>query len=206
MSSDVKVPAEQAKKIAEQVVDALLSICEDIRIAGSVRRGKAMVGDVEIVAYPYHAPELLARLDRWVATGEACKAVYSDGSNRWGQKYRGLQIPGFDAHVEIFLADADNWGYQYWLRTGPGDANQYVMGQCIRFNSAYRAVEGHWQVNGRKLRVPEESDLFHLLGMPFIEPRDRTLERYQKYLSKPQWTDAYTLADAEETTTQTGMF
>lgn len=198
MSSDVKVPAEQARAVAQQIVVSLAGICETIAIAGSVRRGKAMVGDVEIVAHPYHAPELLARLDRWIATHEAYKAVYSDGSNRWGKKYRGLKIPGFDAHVEIFLADADNWGYQYWLRTGPGEANTYVMSQCIHFNSPYRAVEGYWQIDGKKLRVTDEVDLFHLIGMPFIEPRERSLEQYQKYLNRPTWTDAYTLAEAAE--------
>ena len=197
MSSGVRVSAEEARKVADGVVGAMLTICEQVCIAGSLRRGSATVGDVEIVANPYHAPELLARMDRWVATGEAQKAVYSDGHTRWGEKYRGLQIPGFDAHVEVFIADNDNFGAIYWLRTGPGDANTYVMQACSYQNAPYRARGGYWCIGepfDQRLTVADEREVFRLLGMPVIEPANRSVETYQRYLSAPKWVDSWTLA------------
>lgn len=205
----VKYSAREVRPVAEYVVGDLSDLCATIEIAGSLRRGKPYVGDVEIVALPKRASELLARLDTWVATGKAWKAIYSNGTTRWGEKYRGLRLARSEFTVELFLADADNWGYVYWLRTGPGDANAYVMQQCIARHSPYRAVEGYWREveSGRRLRVAEEAELFRLLGMAYVYPKDRTLDDYQRRMNC-RWVKDYTLVedDSAPTLAQGSLF
>lgn len=200
-----RVEAGWARAQAVDVLDDLRDLCARIELAGSLRRGKAYVKDVEIVALPSHKPTLLARLDTWVATGKVAKAVYPDGSHRWGEKYRGFVYGGI--RFELFTADADNWGYILWLRTGPGDANQYVMQQLIAQQAPYRPSEGYWQADGQRIRTAEEADVFALLNMPVLAPEQRTLDAYAKALMPPHWwAQEWTAVEVEAAPTQQGMF
>jgi len=52
VSSGVRVPLADARVIAESLMAALGPGCERIEIAGSIRRGRPDVGDIELVAIP----------------------------------------------------------------------------------------------------------------------------------------------------------
>ena len=180
MSSSIeRIPAADAWRLAVPVVEQLRDLCDRIEPAGSLRRGRATVGDVEIVALPTFAPALLARLDTWVAVGKIHQAHYPHNTLRWGGKYRGFVLRGKPSvRFELFLADADNWGYQFWLRTGPGDANHYVMSRLA--SAPYKPRDGYWWIGDTRLRVADEDALFRLLGLPFIPPEQRRIEVYQR--------------------------
>ena len=47
-----KIPLAEAEEIASRVVEKLMPYCQRIEIAGSIRRRKAEIGDIEIVAEP----------------------------------------------------------------------------------------------------------------------------------------------------------
>ena len=47
-----KIPLAEAEEIASLVVEKLMPYCQRIEIAGSIRRRKAEIGDIEIVAEP----------------------------------------------------------------------------------------------------------------------------------------------------------
>lgn len=206
MSDGMRMPLARAKQEANRLVDYLADICQRIEIGGSVRRDKATVGDVEIVALPRQARELLARLDRLVIDRLIHKAVYSDGRTRWGEKYRGFYFGRI--RYEIFLAEADNWGYMLWLRTGPADANKFVMDQVIFQHAPYRASGGYWwSSDGEQISVPDEIEMFRLLGMPYLAPHERELERYRWLMRPAQWAVTWTVAAApEEAPTQGSLF
>lgn len=189
-----------ARQHASAFALALAPLCQRIEIAGSLRRGKSEVKDVEIVYIPTDSKALLARLDSWVIAGRIRKALYPDGSMRWGEKYRGVLVEGI--RIELFAADADNWGYQLWLRTGPADANQYVMRQCISFESPYRARDGYWWAGEERLHIPDETEMFRLLGMDWMPPGDRSLLRYQQWMSPPLWVNDWAVAETGESTRQ----
>lgn len=197
------LPADAMKR-ALFVRDQLADVCERIEIAGSLRRKKPDVGDVEIVVLPKDAPTLLARLDYMVATAVVSKAVYSDRTNRWGEKYRGLTYDG--VRIEVFLADVHNWGYIYWLRTGPGDANTWVMQQCSYRKAPYRAEGGYWKIDGQKIHVPDEREMFRLLGVDYVPtPESRSMALYERVM-RWTWADELTLVDEPNKPTQSVMF
>lgn len=175
MSNDTRRPHSEALPIAQSLARLIKPHCTYVTIAGSLRRLKETVGDIEIVAIA--TPALLPFLDGMVIRGEAEKAVYSDGHNRWGKTYRGLLYQGMKC--EIFLADDDNVGYQTWLRTGPGDANTYVMQFCSWRKSPYRAAGGYWWAGDAKLHINTEQELFAMLGMQWLHPKDRTEDAYR---------------------------
>lgn len=178
MSNDTRRPYAEALPIAQSLARLIQPHCTYVNIAGSLRRRKETVGDIEIVARAN--PTLLPFLDGLVSRGEAAKAVYSDGRNRWGNTYRGLDYQGMKC--EIFLADKDNVGYQTWLRTGPGDANTYVMKFCSWKKSPYRAASGYWWHGDTKLSISTERQLFDMLGMRWLEPHERTEDAYMLML------------------------
>jgi len=118
--------------------------------------------------------------------------------------YQGLRI-------EVFLADADNWGYQLWLRTGPGEANAWVMQQCISRYAPYRAIDGYWTdvESGRRIRTQDEGEMFNLLGINYVVPPHlRTLQLYAGLMRYPQWAkDVHYIAQEEPpTSTQASLF
>jgi hypothetical protein len=196
-----RVEAGIAELAAKRFVGLIREHCQRVEIAGSVRRKKETVKDVEIVAIA--KPGLLARLDQMVGQGVITKAVYPDGKMRWGEQYRGMIFEGIK--IEIFLTDADGWGYQFWLRTGPGDANTEFM-RVLNARSNFRAIDGHmwhsargwrrekdkWAADDRvMMSLPEERDFFGLIGLEFVPPAQRGVQMYQ-----PLWKRDHAWGDA----------
>lgn len=52
MSSGAKVDWAVALEVARKVIAELELVCERVKVAGSLRRRKPAVGDIEIVALP----------------------------------------------------------------------------------------------------------------------------------------------------------
>lgn len=159
--------AQAARAAAEKLIELLEPHVEWIEVAGSLRRGKDDVKDVEIVAIP--GPGFWDYTDRLVVSGTIAKADYG-GQVRWGQKYRGLIYEG--ARVEIFLCDQNNRGWIFFLRTGPGSMNQSLVTR-IKKLAPFTVRDGYIWHGERKLRINTEADWFKLLGIPWIEPSQR---------------------------------
>ena len=189
-----RIPLQHARVIVERLAGMIADTCERLEIAGSIRRGRADVKDAEIVAIS-RGSDLLARLDQMVQDGTIRKALYGEKEQtRWGSSYRGLVFDGL--RVEIFTADEHSWGNQFWLRTGPGDANQFVMkwliwkraplrfqGGSVWWSANWMQVPGGWDAaDKRRLSLREESDLFAVLGLPEIEPAMRSDVMYEGLL------------------------
>jgi hypothetical protein len=54
--SKTQRPLPDAERIAAAIVADLAPFCARIQVAGSVRRHKEVVGDIELVAIPHYAP------------------------------------------------------------------------------------------------------------------------------------------------------
>jgi DNA polymerase/3'-5' exonuclease PolX len=183
----------EALSLASEFIALVGAQCDKISVAGSARRNKPMVNDIEIVAQP-KGGALWGLLDDMVKKGIITKALYGEVSptHRWnGQKYRGLVYKG--RRIEIFCGDEHNYGYQLWLRTGPDNqtdrANTFVVTQ-IKYKSPISLVEGRVMMGSRQVSVPDEHVWFGLLGLDFIHPSKRTESAY-KALANPnhQWGD-----------------
>lgn len=188
-----------ARAAANTLVALINEQCERVEIAGSIRRGKAEVKDAELVVIPRTG--LWPLLDTLVKQGVVDKARYGDkGTTRWGDKYRGVLVDG--VKVEIFAADAVNWGYQLWLRTGPGDANTHVMKwrSFTQRTATWEAKDGyiHDAASSARLIVPDEATMFAILGTAYIPPHERTLALYETIFKRGHvWGDVSTIARAD---------
>ncbi len=157
-----------AIEIAERVKSQLAPHCERIEIAGSIRRRKCVVGDIEIVAIPKPYDVGL------FASGIA--PIVSAWPKVRGElpcKYTQRLLPEGIA-LDLFFATAENWGLIYAIRTGSADYSHRVLA-CGWVRNGYKSVGGMLTRDGVAVAVPEERDLFRLSGVPWVEPENRNL-------------------------------
>lgn len=213
--AESRLALADARMVIGELVELLRPACERIEIAGSVRRNKPEVHDAEVVIIP--TPDLLPLTDDLIQYGTAQYALYGEKrTKRWGNDYRGLLFKG--VKCELWMSPADSWGYKLWLRSGPGDANKYIMNWLglkhvnapVRFQGGYGWYSRNWTHNGKawvavdkqRLRIASEEDLFAVLGMPFIPPSERTEMVYKKLTNVREfkWPDyaAYFATDAAQ--------
>lgn len=157
---------EQALEIAERIKSLLEPHCERIEIAGSIRRKKPNVKDVEIVAIP--KPFDTGLFESGIAT------VVNQWQKVKGElpcKYTQRILPD-GIKLDLFFAERDNWGLIYAIRTGSADYSHKVLAtEWVK--RGYKSKGGHLVSNGEKIAVLEEEDLFNLIRIPFTEPELR---------------------------------
>lgn len=178
----------RAESIAQLLVEALRPSCARIEIAGSIRRCKPDVKDIEIVyisergviqtgtLFPVEGPLMETAIEDLVASNVL---VWDTQVKRAGPKYQRLVHRASEMVVELFAATPENWGYILALRTGPADFNQALVsapwqGGVKPLHIAF--ADGTVYAHGVPLALPEERDFFHALRLPWIAPERRTLE------------------------------
>lgn len=178
----------EAEDIALDLVARLEPACERIEIAGSIRRGKAWVTDIEIVAIP--KMETVARdlfgnpVRRRDLLSDTCgmlrdAGVLADrldvqGRPAWDAKYKRMLYRG--VAVDLFAATPDNWGLILLLRTGPAEFNRRLVssksfGGYLPFG--FMVNDGSLWIGSERVPTPEERDVFNLINLPWMEPEER---------------------------------
>jgi DNA polymerase/3'-5' exonuclease PolX len=187
MGGEGKMEWVKAHKIAKEIVEYLMAYCDRIEIAGSVRRHKPEVGDIEIVIKPkmiLNPQSVLfgeARLTDFTETG--IKNAMDSGilaihpkDKKMGEKYKKMWSPKGQVQVDLFIVRPPaTWGVIFTLRTGPADFNKRIVTECrdhgikVEDGQVWKYLDGQWKV----LPTPEEKDFFLALGIPWQEPEDR---------------------------------
>jgi DNA polymerase/3'-5' exonuclease PolX len=168
----------EAKTIADRVVARLAPHCDRIQIAGSIRRQKADVGDIEIVAIPktfggdlFGGDGPRSRSPGFVDVVLGLGRVLA-GKPATG-KYIKLSIPD-GIQLDLFTATSENWGHILAIRTGSATYSHEVLAKgWVR--AGYHSMEGMLCSKAHKIPVREERDLFNLIGLPWVEPQGRNL-------------------------------
>jgi len=156
-----------AQAIAERVKAQLAPHCERIEIAGSVRRRKPEPKDIEIVAIPkpydvgLFASGIALVVNQWPKVRGELPCKYTQRILPEGIK------------LDLFFATPENWGLIYAIRTGSADFSHRVLA-CGWVAKGYKSEGGMLMANGRPVPVREERDLFALIGVPWVEPEERT--------------------------------
>lgn len=169
MSAGIKYPYAEAYKIALKVLEQLKPYCERIEIAGSIRRKKAEVGDIEIVAIP--KPYEVGLFQSGIATVvNQWEKVKGELPCRYTQRIHPSGIK-----LDLFFAEEGNWGLVFALRTGAADYSHKVLANgWVR--QGFKSDGGYLFRDGERYEVREEKDLFRMIGIPYLEPEDRNLE------------------------------
>jgi DNA polymerase/3'-5' exonuclease PolX len=187
----VKMNNQDALELAQDMISILKPACTRIEVAGSIRRGKEDVKDIEIVAIPdleIKPARIPLEFGKPVPKQHKTKldeilTFQRDHSGmrflKWGDKYKKLAFADKDIYVDLFLVTPPaSWGVQYLIRTGPADFSHWMVTQR-RYGGALpnscRVKDGTVWVEGEKQKypLPEEEDFFKLCGLEWIEPDQR---------------------------------
>jgi DNA polymerase/3'-5' exonuclease PolX len=183
-----------AEDLANKLKERLAPDCVRIEVAGSVRRKKPEPHDIELVVIPRfeERPGNLFEAAR-VNLVEACLyemciagvLAYDSNVKRNGPKYKRLLHLQTETIIEIYMAQPENWGLIYALRTGPGDFNKTLVthlsyGGALPLDMAM--TRGYLWRRGTKLTTPTEEVFFAEIGVPCWWPEMRTLERLLAFL------------------------
>ena len=188
-----KIELAEASSIADRVLRHLSPTLARGEVAGSIRRRKPVVGDIEIVAIP-ESHEKLVKLVRDV--GQTIKPGVP-GVVPWNPKpdSRYIRVRLEEGmNLDLFLARPENWGGLFMMRTGSaagGDGNVF-NGFVPRVFKRWKIMSGGGRMteamptmpDGTQLEVREEQDFFDLLELDFVPPEERAdhkaIKRYAR--------------------------
>lgn len=182
----------KAKKIAEYLVQRMQPACYKIEIAGSIRRRKSLVHDIEIVAEPYvdALPNLFgdatayhSRLDDVLADLLEEGVIHDFPGAKNGQRLK--QFHALDANgikVDLFIVRPPaQWGSIFTIRTGPAHYSHWLVSarrQGGAMPSYMQHRDGGLYEGDRLIETPSEDSFFEALGIwPVPKPWER----------EPQW-------------------
>ncbi len=177
MSTGNPIPLFAAEAIAETLKEILAWQCERVEIAGSIRRKKELVRDIEIVCIPPVSNNLFGENFRSAARVEA--QLRKCGFTC--PKINGDHFKQFDAggglNCDLFLTTPECWGVIFTLRTGCADFSRRLVtsrqqGGLLPSNLKVR--DGRIWNGDEALQTPEEKDVFKVLGLDWIPPEKRT--------------------------------
>lgn len=155
--------------IAEEVLEHLAPHCERIAIAGSIRRQKDEVKDIEIVAVPkaYQINLFEDGLAKAVSGWDLIKGPMEYGVRKYSQFLLPEQVK-----LDLFMPELGNWGWCMTYRTGSSEFNAYRLLPALKRNGY--VMQGGWVTyQDERIYTPEEKDVFVRAGLEWVEPHLR---------------------------------
>lgn len=150
-----KILLTKAQEISRRIRDYLSPGCDVIEGAGSIRRCRPMIGDIEIVAIPklkqasmFDVANLSAgtMLDDLLAQAVAEKKLLPGHAN--GPKYKSFILnSGTRIQIDIFIVTPPEWGVAFTIRTGSADFSRKLVTQ----QSEGGYMPGNWYVKDNRL-------------------------------------------------------
>lgn len=184
-----KIDLDFAESIANKVQQHIRPAMSRVEVAGSIRRRKEIVGDIEICGVPEDREKLLNLLSD---LGQHIKPGVP-GAVPWQPKLEAkyLRVRLTEGmNLDVFLATPENWGGIFMMRTGSGagpDGNSF-NGFVPAMFQRWKKLSGGGRMTdcmptmptGEQLWIPEEQDFFDLLEMDFVSPEKRTSRKAVK--------------------------
>ncbi len=182
-----KYDRESARAVGEDLVRLLAPHCERIAVAGSIRRKRPQVKDIELLCASKvtSTADLFGRaVTNWYFLNKKLDALVADGSvlkkraNKSGRYSYGehnkllVHVPS-GIPVDVFSSSTKNWGMSLVVRTGPKEFNVRMMSRFRELGMRGHAYGGVTDRNGNDVECPDEATVFGLLGWPWIPPGER---------------------------------
>jgi len=186
---------DEALKIAGGLIEKLSPACTQIRVAGSVRRGKPEVHDIEIVAIPDLTPmpfpkPIFGQKNIVIHRTMLDQALYEMKDSfileKGGDRYKRFYMKKENISIDLFLViPPAQWGVLFVVRTGPGDfshwmvtreslggalPDQYIVQDGV-VGQRVKAKRGYERMG--EISMPIEEDFFRLCGLEWMEPGQR---------------------------------
>lgn len=153
---------ERARSIADEVIKRLSPYCQRIGVAGSVRRQKPMVRDVDLVLIPS---------DPWNLEGEVLALARPFQPKLSGEKLKRFDYNG--AQIDLYYATPETWGMTLLVRTGSANHNIKLATKAKRMGLHFSVARGIENKNGEVIASRTEEEVLSALGLNYIPPEGR---------------------------------
>ena len=188
MAEKRRWPLQFAQMVADMLKSQLAPYCKRIGVAGSIRRQKPMVGDIELLAIPDvvtlrnllgEVTEELDTLDqgiqRLIEAGFLAYRLNRAGHRLgYGTKNKFLVHLPSGIPVDIFSTTEEKWAMSLVIRTGPADFNKRLMATAqARGMRGHAYGEGFTLADGSALACKTEQEVFAAVGWPYLPPEER---------------------------------
>lgn len=151
---------ERAQKIADEVIKRLSPYCQRIQVAGSIRRRKPLVNDIDLVLIPS---------DLWNLHHE----VLGLGQVRMsGNKIMRVMVGS--TQVDIYVADEATWATLLLIRTGSAE-NNIRLATLAKKRGWHLAASGDGLFNEdhRRIAGDSEESIYRALNLRYQQPWER---------------------------------
>jgi DNA polymerase/3'-5' exonuclease PolX len=189
-----RYPWQVAEDVAEEISRVLRDGCERIEIAGSLRRRKSDVGDIEILYIPKiieakREGSLFGETDPMdcaaliiealVETGRLTLRLNVNTSHTYGPLNKLMLHVASGIPVDLFAATHENWFNYLVCRTGPAELNTRIASAAKRIGWKWHPYSFGFTAldNGQEARMESEEDVFNFVGLPYADPEARGRDR-----------------------------
>jgi len=151
---------QRAQRIAETVTERLRPYCQKIEVAGSIRRKKSAVNDIDLVLIPadrYAVDRQMMELGRVKMAGIKIARVEMDSIT-----------------LDVYYATPETWATLFLIRTGSAQHNIRLATLAKKKGWRLHASgEGLFDENGQRIAGDTEESIFEALGIPYQRPEER---------------------------------
>jgi DNA polymerase/3'-5' exonuclease PolX len=165
----------EAEKMANQIKAVFGAHCESLEVAGSIRRQKPLVHDIDFVA--------VAKSDaEWKRISEKLKRMKAKPGCAGGSIIKAyLPCPNGLFQVDIYRAKPSTFGVHLLIRTGSAEHNMWLAGYAI--SKGMRLIYSEDLIKeGVPVAGADERGVFAALGLPCPAPSQREIIE-----NKPAW-------------------
>jgi DNA polymerase/3'-5' exonuclease PolX len=173
-TAEKQISYEEATPIVEKYLELFRPKCERIEPAGSYRREKKVLNDIELVCIPKKQAEgLFGQEESYhqefvelVKSFEIILGKPEDGKYVKIMLQEGIKL-------DLFIANPNNYGLIFMIRTGSANFTKRMVTECK--NNGYYVEDGYlWRKkDNAMIACPEEEDFFRITKLPYLKPYAR---------------------------------
>jgi DNA polymerase (family 10) len=163
----------EVEPLAFKILQAVEPFGEKVQIAGSIRRRKGRINDVDLVIQP--KPECAA----WLNIIKQIRSEFDAVTEKQGEKLAVMYIPfsskqgqGY-VQVDLYRATRATFGILLLVRTGSKEHNVHLCNVALAKGMRLLYSLGLVDKDCKVIAGKTEEEVFEALGLPFVVPQDR---------------------------------
>jgi DNA polymerase (family 10) len=170
-----EINLEEAERLAAQIKASVENQGEEIEVAGSIRRQKSKVHDIDLVVVAKNDAEWQKINDKL----KQLKAKPNCSGNSVIKAFLPCQNGLFQ--VDFYRAKPQTFSIHLLVRTGSADHNMWLLGYALSKGMRIKYSQGLIK-DGVSVAGETEQGVFEALGLPYPLPTEREITD-----NKPVW-------------------
>lgn len=174
------LPLKQVRALAESICERLEGRVLKIEIAGAIRRGRPVVGGIELVLLPrpgwpfiakgeiVHLKDGVGGLEKFWRLADILCSPKGGGEN-----YGVMETVNGRIQINLWVATPGNFGTLLLYRTGSKKHNLFLCNRAKGLGLHWNPNKGVIDADGNIIAAETEKDVFRALKLKYITPEDR---------------------------------